>query len=155
MSCFSRAAALPLTAKMLARILYKCFPTAFTALLASACKLEMGWKLPLERTRLCSSRMQHAAQRVVALMVEINLACKIDSALVTKWNDMKHEGKTSGLSYFRPEEAFVFSKSLISLAVDITKSIASPHQPVPFCNILDLWDIFCKSWSCSWMLGRC
>lgn len=44
----------------------------------------------------------------------------------------------SGLSYFTPAEGFVFTKSLISLAVDITRSIVSPCQPVPFCNILDL-----------------
>lgn len=130
--------ALPLTTKMLARILHKCFPTVFTVLLAGTCKLEMGWKLPLE-TRLCSSKMQSAAERLAALIVKINLACNIDSDLVTKLNDMKHVGKMSVSSYFRPEEGFVFTKSLISLSVDLTNNIPSPCQPVPFCKIVMFW----------------
>lgn len=55
---------------------------------------------------------------------------------------MKHVGKKKKKavsSYFRPEEGFVFSKSSISLLVDLRNNIASPCQPVLFCKIITFW----------------
>lgn len=52
---------------------------------------------------------------------------------------MKHIGKMSVSSDFRPAEGFVFIKSLISLSVDLRNNIASSCQRAPFRKIVTFW----------------